>query len=594
MIRQAPSPERRAALVTALCFGVPCCLYAWTAARTVQGGDTGEFGVLGFLGGVAHPPGYPLYSLLVRLAARLPFGAPFFRVSLVSVVCGAAAVAVLQRALYRLTGSLVASAFAALAFAFSREQWLLAGVPEVFSLNALAAAALLWRAHRLATAPAEKIGREAWVLGLVGGLGMTNHLSLIWCAPLLVWPLVAVGRERRGRAVGALVGGGLLGLTPYLLLPVMAHRAGPDAFVWGRVDTAQGFITHLLRREYGTFHLAQSSEATTLHLAPVLAYFGGLPRVYSYVFFLIGLVGVVEAIRRRARWAVPVAVSFGLAGIAFISLFNIEADAYGLAIAERFFVLPDLLFAPFIAAGIAALQGRAVWATRGLVLAGVLGSVGANASDASWRSDSFIERYFTAAVEGTAPSAAIIGQGDTAFSAIRWITKVQRVRPDVRYFDANLLRWGWYDGRFRKLFPDYPASSLEGDHLGAAITAMAKKRPTYSTWWVEARAKTQVRLQFEPDGLLYRSVPPGTAPALPTEQEKKLIAAAALIGDQPAEPIEQQNAVVRLAAATAWMSLAQRFDEADVPQQARQCQARALFWKPETGLGEELHPNVPP
>ena len=78
-------------LPAALAFFGPLALYAWTAARTVQGGDAAEFGLIGLRGGVAHPPGYPLYSLLLRLFGHLPINPPFFRVALTSVVCGAAA-----------------------------------------------------------------------------------------------------------------------------------------------------------------------------------------------------------------------------------------------------------------------------------------------------------------------------------------------------------------------------------------------------------------------------------------------------------------------------------------------------------------------
>ena len=39
-----------------------------------------------------HPPGYPLYTLLIRAAGLLPITPPFLRISLASAVCGAAAV----------------------------------------------------------------------------------------------------------------------------------------------------------------------------------------------------------------------------------------------------------------------------------------------------------------------------------------------------------------------------------------------------------------------------------------------------------------------------------------------------------------------
>ncbi|MBI5480981.1 MAG: DUF2723 domain-containing protein, partial [Deltaproteobacteria bacterium] len=164
--------RRRAALATALAFGLPLVLYALTATRTVQGGDTAEFVMVAATGGVPHPPGYPLHGMLARLFAAVPSGSAPFRVALLSAVCAAAAVALLQRALWRLTGSLGASLGAALAFAVAPIQWQLAGVPEVFSLAALCAALTLLCASRLADAGPERAGREGMLLGLSAGLGL--------------------------------------------------------------------------------------------------------------------------------------------------------------------------------------------------------------------------------------------------------------------------------------------------------------------------------------------------------------------------------------------------------------------------------------
>src|ERR1700756_3208504 len=111
--------DHPAALLTARGFLLPLAAYLSTASRTVQGGDTGEFACIGMLGGVAHPPGYPLYTLAVRLVTHLPFGPPFWRASMASALAGSAACAVLLRLLVRITGNLAASVVSALAFALS-------------------------------------------------------------------------------------------------------------------------------------------------------------------------------------------------------------------------------------------------------------------------------------------------------------------------------------------------------------------------------------------------------------------------------------------------------------------------------------------
>ena len=46
----------------------------------------------------------------------------------------------------------------------------------------------------------------------------------------------------------------LLGLLPYVYLP-LSSMSGHARWTWGDQSNLGGFLTHLLRREYGTMHL---------------------------------------------------------------------------------------------------------------------------------------------------------------------------------------------------------------------------------------------------------------------------------------------------------------------------------------------------
>src|SRR5438046_3069404 len=84
------------------------CLYLRTLCPTVYLGDPGDFCTAIATGGVPHPPGYPLFSLLGRAAlALIPVGEPAFRIG--CVVAGAAAAAV--AALYLLAREIGASSW---------------------------------------------------------------------------------------------------------------------------------------------------------------------------------------------------------------------------------------------------------------------------------------------------------------------------------------------------------------------------------------------------------------------------------------------------------------------------------------------------
>ncbi|MEJ5200207.1 MAG: DUF2723 domain-containing protein, partial [Anaerolineae bacterium] len=68
-------------------------LYLRTLAPGVLGGDSGEFQFAAWLGGFAHPTGYPLYLLMGWLWTHVvPWGDPAWRMNLLSAIWGAAAV----------------------------------------------------------------------------------------------------------------------------------------------------------------------------------------------------------------------------------------------------------------------------------------------------------------------------------------------------------------------------------------------------------------------------------------------------------------------------------------------------------------------
>lgn len=120
--RTAPPGTGRltAAVVALLAFVV----FVRTLAPGLYGRmDTPVFQFLGRVLGVAHNPGYPLYSLLTFPFSFLPFGTLAYRANLFSAVMGSVAVWMTFTLARRLGCSRVASAIAALGLAFGHTFW---------------------------------------------------------------------------------------------------------------------------------------------------------------------------------------------------------------------------------------------------------------------------------------------------------------------------------------------------------------------------------------------------------------------------------------------------------------------------------------
>ena len=84
-------------LSTAL-SAVALSIYVRTLCPSVPGGDSGEMVQVAIELGVAHPPGYPTWTLIANAFSRLPWGEPAWRINLSSAVADAAASGLLSGA----------------------------------------------------------------------------------------------------------------------------------------------------------------------------------------------------------------------------------------------------------------------------------------------------------------------------------------------------------------------------------------------------------------------------------------------------------------------------------------------------------------
>ncbi|MEK7689797.1 MAG: DUF2723 domain-containing protein, partial [Bdellovibrionota bacterium] len=196
-------------LVYAGIFSATLFLYVLTLCPTVAGGDSGELTVVALKHGIAHPPGYPLYSFLSWLFTLLPWGEPAARVNFFSALCGAGAATCLAGAVKQATRDWAAAILSAGLFATLPLVWDYAVVAEVFALNNLIFALFLWAATR-AIQTKSTSACTLQFLAFLTGLGATHHPTFLFAALPLVW----IGLK--GAPLRKLLAPLMLGFTPIL------------------------------------------------------------------------------------------------------------------------------------------------------------------------------------------------------------------------------------------------------------------------------------------------------------------------------------------------------------------------------------------
>ena len=94
--------RRRRLPASAIVFAISLLLYLITLAPSVDFIDAGELAAVAHTWGIAHPTGYPLFSLLAALWALLPIGSGILRLNVFAAALSAAGAAVAVQLLFDL------------------------------------------------------------------------------------------------------------------------------------------------------------------------------------------------------------------------------------------------------------------------------------------------------------------------------------------------------------------------------------------------------------------------------------------------------------------------------------------------------------
>src|SRR5438477_3013362 len=203
--------------------------YGMTLSPSVGAGDSGELILAAHSLGIPHPPGYPVWLLLARLADLLPWGTVALRVNALSALLAAAAAGLFYLLAARCGLGRLGRVASTMIFAGSTLLWDSAVQAEVYTLTA-AAFLLLSMAALGARARRASGFRAGAIFFFLAGMAPLVHQTLIFPAlALSAWVLRR--RLTPGRCGFALLWAAV-GCSILFLLPV---RSGAHPWLdWGQ------------------------------------------------------------------------------------------------------------------------------------------------------------------------------------------------------------------------------------------------------------------------------------------------------------------------------------------------------------------------
>jgi hypothetical protein len=432
------------------------CVYWRTMTPGVTFIDSGELAAVASTLGIAHPSGYPLFTLLGWLFSRLPFGSEeIVRLNFMAVLCCAAAVGVYFRLFRRIAllvvphakelrerAGLVGALGGSFLLAFSETYWAEALAVEVYSLQLLLQSVILLLFFR-ANFPLEREERdERWwhAFAFTVGLGFTNHMTTILLAPGLLYLYFSVQRltPASWRRLLRLIPAFVAGLSVYIYLPLRAGQSPP--LNWGLPVTAERFWWHLSGKQYSVW-MFSSFAAGKKQFAYFLSTYG--PE-FAYAGVALALLGLIVSFRTHRRLAIGLCLIF-----ASSILYAVNYDIHDI---DSYFLLA------YVCTGLLASVGMAVmylWLCRNLALrafpsAMVIVILGLLPLPVHYRSvdqsgNYLVEDYTTNMFSSLPHNAVILSfQWDYWVSASTYFQLVRHVRTDVTVVDQELLRRSWY------------------------------------------------------------------------------------------------------------------------------------------------------
>src|SRR4051812_12801211 len=255
------SVRTRSRLTAALVFAPALLLFMRTLLPDVDYWDTGEFQALGPVLGIAHPTGYPAYTLLLWLASVVlqPFGDAALRADLLNALLVAGACAVVGVTVSYLTRRLVVGVGVGIAFAVATRVWSIGLHADPHGLHLFLVALLMlllvvWADRQSKGLP--NADRLLVASAALYGVSLANHALTVLLAPgiglyvLLVYPAIL----RRLRFVGVCVAAVVLTTVMlYAYLPIRSAMNPPMDYA--NPQTWDNFKYVVFGEQFtGTFH----------------------------------------------------------------------------------------------------------------------------------------------------------------------------------------------------------------------------------------------------------------------------------------------------------------------------------------------------
>lgn len=445
-------------------------IYLYTLFPTVAAyRDAGEFATVGYILGVPHPPGYPLYTLLIYIFGKLliPFANFAYRINLFSAITSALSSVVLlytfvkiNTSVYKTKNNFVVCVgyFLSLVFSFGYLQWYLSLVSEMYTLNILFAILLLL----IFTVDYLQNRNLIYLLFFLFGLSIANRMDIVLFMPLLLFSAIEHLKYSNKKVSSFLVLLILLflGFSCYLYLPI---RSSCEPFInWNNPAELGRFYSSLTRKTHG-----YTLDLISKGYAPAENFFDGLSLYLSYLIknisivgIIVALLGIKETFKLNIKYSLSLIFCWLLSCVYFIYKANMPPNPHAMAILEAHFLLPNTVVYTWLSFGVARIINKCKslafkWIIICCIIAMVVYNFYANIFKLNKRQNFYAYDYTVNIFRSVPDKSVVVIKEDVQLFSCFYRKFVDKIRPQVHIIAKGLAGSVWY----QEMYKNYLLSS---------------------------------------------------------------------------------------------------------------------------------------
>ncbi len=467
-------------------------LYFYISGLTadVYGGDVGDLVTAAVVRGVAHPPGYPLFTLLGFILSHIHLNLePVTNVGLISVFAAIGSLYIFWNITKLFIPNKLIQALSIGSLAFSYHFWLYSEIPEVFMLNIFLSLCLI---YNVLVFYKKTEFKNLGLTFLFLGLGMSNHMTIIMLVPLVVLLGINKRREifafRKKLLVVPLLF--LVGLLPYFYIPLAASRN--PIVSWDDAKNLPNFIDLVLRRDYGTFSAGIFPRpAYELRSFLLKNYFESITMSLTLPVIIVSLLGAINLLRKERYAGLSLIGSTILVGPVFVlyAAFPITNN-FVLATVERFYLLSEVMVVIFFPWGLLLLYTFFARVFSKKIYSVVLLSVfvlipilqfAKNYQRTNLSQLSIGNEFGANFMRNLPEGSLLVAEGDTKSFNTWYVHFVKKIRPDIDLVEIGnfAIRNDYFTPIFERSKKEYKKDDLYA--FFRTIEKISKNRPVFAT-----------------------------------------------------------------------------------------------------------------